>query len=250
MIPQKHIRVVTPKHFRQLTELNDTIVDEPQECANTQAALTLRSEETERMAEAHRITLPQGGMSNLYSVREDHVVIFLQRRGKDPLECLVDIEDFPRVAAYPGTWGPLSVKNQKYYAIGSWFRGGKRVPGQAVLMHRMILGAPKYLNVDHVEQSQTLDNRRSNLRLATVGQNSLNRENTKIEFRRDHWLPSIKVFGKLHRLGVFSTMAEAEAVRLGASLLADSIIAASIDVPSLAEHKIEHHPQALVRGHK
>jgi hypothetical protein len=40
-------------------------------------------------------------------------------------------------------------------------------------MHRLLLSAPKELDVDHINRN-TLDNRRSNLRLVTQSQNSMN----------------------------------------------------------------------------
>lgn len=43
-----------------------------------------------------------------------------------------------------------------------------------MLMHRLIMGNPKGMQVDHVNEEQTLDNRRSNLRVATHGQNQMN----------------------------------------------------------------------------
>jgi hypothetical protein len=42
-------------------------------------------------------------------------------------------------------------------------------------MHRFIMNAPDGLDVDHIRPMDTLDNRRSNLRLATESQNAMNR---------------------------------------------------------------------------
>lgn len=46
--------------------------------------------------------------------------------------------------------------------------------GRKVLLHRQILNAPQGLDVDHVNRNP-LDNRRSNLRICTRSQNSINR---------------------------------------------------------------------------
>lgn len=51
-------------------------------------------------------------------------------------------------------------------------KDGKRIR-RTVLMHRELVDAPKGLDVDHVNENK-LDNRRSNIRLATRSQNKAN----------------------------------------------------------------------------
>lgn len=57
-----------------------------------------------------------------------------------------------------------------------------------ILMHRAILGAPPELWVDH-RNGNGLDNRRSNLRLATARQNTVNRRKTSgfSSFKGVYW---------------------------------------------------------------
>lgn len=84
---------------------------------------------------------------------------------------LVDIEDFYRVCGYK--W--YACKSSRTYYASRIDTSGRRK--RHVSMHRMIIGAPEYLQVDHIN-GNGLDNRKCNLRLATAAQNSRNRRRT------------------------------------------------------------------------
>lgn len=87
-------------------------------------------------------------------------------------------------------------------------QGGK----QTLKMHRVILGAPHGREVDHIA-GDGLDNRRSNLRLATHQQNACNmrrHRDNKSGFKgvywntgKQRWDAKICVKGKHHLLGRF-----------------------------------------------
>lgn len=80
--------------------------------------------------------------------------------------CMVEVQDLPLLSPYRWT-----------YVIGD--RGTERamayIDGKSKAMHRLLLGAtdPK-IEVDHKNRNQ-LDNRRSNLRLASRSQNEGNK---------------------------------------------------------------------------
>lgn len=74
--------------------------------------------------------------------------------------------------------------SRKWYAAetaGGRFYAASKPKGGIVYLHRLILGAPSNVTVDHVN-GDTLDNRRANLRIATHSQNMRNshvrRDNT------------------------------------------------------------------------
>ncbi len=76
---------------------------------------------------------------------------------------IVDADDYERLSKYK--WHALQDSNN-YYAR-------KRRGHGMVLMHRLLLNAPRGLVVDHINHNG-LDNRKSNLRLCTVAENNQN----------------------------------------------------------------------------
>lgn len=97
---------------------------------------------------------------NDYEIQEDYVIMYTQK--SEPF--LVDLEDFWKVRDI--CW---HVSN-KGYIVGN-------DNGKLIQLHRFIVDAPEGMIVDHIrgEQSRT-DNRKRNLRFATVSQNGQNRK--------------------------------------------------------------------------
>ncbi len=92
-------------------------------------------------------------------------------------------------------------------------------------MHRQILGEPDGLQVDH-RDGNGLNNRRRNLRTATVSQNACNRKvradsasglkGVGRDKRDGRWHARIQINGKRHILGHFDTAKEASAAYIAA----------------------------------
>jgi hypothetical protein len=119
--------------------------------------------------------------------------------------CKIDDADLPLVSQFK--WrrlGRPSKYQSRYYAICSNY-GMSRL-----LMHRLIMGAPKGMVVDHINRDG-LDNRRANLRVCTQSQNRANSVKPPLcssSFKgvkrwRDGWTAQITVSGKKKHLGVF-----------------------------------------------
>lgn len=134
---------------------------------------------------------------------------------------LVDDEDFLRINQFKwhARWHE---QTQSYYAQRMTSRKlGKQ---RSIQMHREVLGASVGVQVDHIN-CDTLDNRRSNLRLATNAQNVMNsgvRCDNKSGFKgvtkdRDRWSARITLSGKTMRLGSFRTPEEAHAAYCAAA---------------------------------
>ena len=90
---------------------------------------------------------------------------------------------------------------------------------KTIYLHRQIVNPPKGLLVDH-KNGDTLDNRRTNLRLATHSQNSINRRTNKSKFRsrfvgvtfakqKMRWFARIYLNRKCIYLGYFDNEIEA-----------------------------------------
>ncbi len=124
---------------------------------------------------------------------------------------LIDDEDSSLVSQYK--WRLINAKTDekpRYYVISD-----KRLPSgkwQPVLMHRLLTGAPKGLQVDHIN-GDSLDNRKSNLRFATQSQNNANsrhQTNKSSRYRgvswikrRKRWRAFIQHEGRYIHLGHF-----------------------------------------------
>ena len=94
-----------------------------------------------------------------------------------------------------------------------WYAASGRV-----FMHRLILGVPKGIVVDHVNHN-SLDNRRENLRPATTAQNIANQRHKRggsskykgvcWNKQRGYWIAQIKVNWKAVYLGLFDSEEDA-----------------------------------------
>jgi hypothetical protein len=82
---------------------------------------------------------------------------------------VIDDDDFELVSQC--RWLVIPGRKGRFYAYST-----VKVPayGRKMLMHRLIMGSPKGMQVDHRNEDDTLDNRKSNLRVATHGQNQMN----------------------------------------------------------------------------
>ena len=117
---------------------------------------------------------------NNYIIDEENkiVKIELNRWEDENLWVIIDLDDFDKIINYPYTWYAKYSANAKgYYACASQY-----IPelkhARTVLMHQFIMGidrTAREFNVDH-QNHNTLDNRKENLRITNVPNNSKNRE--------------------------------------------------------------------------
>lgn len=128
------------------------------------------------------------------------------------LVTLVDDEDFERFGGFKWTVKPSSFT---WYAR-RWVRcGGDR---EMVKLHRLILGAPLGIEVDH-KDGDGLNNTRANLRLCSNSQNQWNQRVRPIGTSRfkgvswhrqtQKWRAQIRKYGKKYWLGHFADEEEA-----------------------------------------
>jgi hypothetical protein len=127
---------------------------------------------------------------------------------------IVDVDDYERLAKYK--WS-VHYDGNTYYA----FRHSSRASGkkrQRLWMHHEIIDIPEGLVCDHINHNG-LNNRRANVRPATVSQNNCNtrkRGQTTSRYRGvsqaarpNKWRGQIRVNGRLIHLGVFDDEVDA-----------------------------------------
>ena len=101
---------------------------------------------------------------NEYSVDGNVTKIVMRDKQWKPYECLIDTENMDFVLTC-GRWH-IARRNSGLYA-------SVRIGGKDHYLHRLIMDCPKGMVVDHID-GNTLDCRKSNMRIITNGQNRQN----------------------------------------------------------------------------
>ena len=99
---------------------------------------------------------------------------FRRIRLNNGMYAIVDPEDYERL---PKDRWTCYTRGRTYYTIRHYSKkeGGD---GTSTSMHRLVMNAPKGTIVDHINHNG-LDNRKANLRFATLEQNAQNQRKTK-----------------------------------------------------------------------
>ena len=123
-------------------------------------------------------------------------------------EAIVDDEDYCWINKFKWYVSKTHTKD-KWYAKG-------QICGLNVQMHRLLLNAPKNMQVDHIN-GDGLDNRKANIRLCTRSENQHNATKSRTAMSRfkgvskanGKWTAQISLKGKSIHLGTFSTEIDA-----------------------------------------
>lgn len=144
------------------------------------------------------------GVTN-YKVIDDIVYV----KDNKGVEFFIDLDDFNSIKNY--TWHSYVTTKGKTYVRCSYLKES---------LHRFLLDPPKDKVVDHIN-GNTLDNRRSNLRVCTHTENM---QNQKLRTNNSTGVTGVSKCGKRYRavirvnkkdihLGVYDTLDEAKKVR-------------------------------------
>lgn len=141
---------------------------------------------------------------NQYDVVGNKAYCILNNTGN---KCVVSVCDLEVLSCY--RW-----YEDAGYAV-AWNNGDR------IKMHRLIINAPEGMFVDHINHD-TLDNRRENLRIVTVGQNNMNRK-PKNDVSGVNWCKSankwkavISIRGRPKHIGLFANRDDAIQARVTA----------------------------------
>lgn len=152
-------------------------------------------------------------LKNDFQIMGDYTIIFIKYKNQI-YECLIDSEDLEKVSKCIN-W--VMKCNHKADVNSMSARG--YVDDKMVQMHRYILDYEGRKVIDHINHN-ALDNRKSNLRLATVVENARNRRgptsqnktgyrNVFYDSTREHYSAKINFEGKQIGKGGFKTAEEA-----------------------------------------
>lgn len=142
--------------------------------------------------------------------------IELNRRTKENLWTTIDLEDLEKVINFPYTWfAKYNHTNEEYYVTASVYHPELQ-QSRPIFLHQFLTNA-NGKDVDH-ENNDTLDNRKSNLRVVEESKNSKNRKgrnkNNKsgyrnVSFIKGKWVVQLQIDGKNTKLGSFDDVHEA-----------------------------------------
>lgn len=155
---------------------------------------------------------------NNYVIDEENGIarIELNRRDTDNLWTIVDLEDLERVINFPYTWfAKYNHTNDEYYVVASVYHPDLQ-QSRPIFLHQFLMNA-NGKDVDH-ENNNTLDNRKSNMRIVEESNNSKNRKsrnkNNKsgyrnVSFYKGKWIVQMQIDGKNKKIGSFDDVHEA-----------------------------------------
>lgn len=155
---------------------------------------------------------------NNYVIDEESGIakIELHRRNAENLWTIIDLEDLERVINFSYTWfAKYNHTNDEYYVVASVYHPELQQT-RPIFLHQFLTNA-NGKDVDH-ENNDTLDNRKSNLRVVVESNNSKNRKgrnkNNKSGYRnvsliKGKWVVQLQIDGKNKKLGSFDDVHEA-----------------------------------------
>lgn len=156
--------------------------------------------------------------NNHYLIDDNIAKIILNSPKYGEKICLIDKEDLNKILEFSTVKLKYERSNNSFYAV---FQTWKNNKPSNIPLHRFIINAPKNLEVDHINHN-TLDNRKSNLRLATKAENAQNKikaqSNNKtsgirgVSWKKDRqkWKAYLSVNRKQIHIGYFDDIKEAE----------------------------------------
>ena len=148
-------------------------------------------------------------MKNKYKIVGDTLIVYNR---KDNREMLFDAEDFDLINTH--TWCIAKFDNRDYAITGITTAKGNY---KTLLSHRMLMNEPIDMLVDHIN-TDGLDNRKSNLRIATDQVNQHNRKSNGYSWAKHakKYKVRIKLNNKSIHVGYYNTEDEARAAYLEA----------------------------------
>jgi hypothetical protein len=155
-----------------------------------------------------------------YTIQGEMTIIHLTTRKGLNFDIIIDTEDLNKVINFPYKWC-VAKNHSGYYARATQYLGMFDGEFKYITpeLHRFLIDAKENEFVDHINHN-TLDNRKSNLRIATNDENTKHREgknkNNKSGYRNvcwhtkeGKWFVQLQINGRNTVLGKFNDIDEA-----------------------------------------
>lgn len=137
--------------------------------------------------------LKNTSLKNNIIENDDYAIMVISTKHENkPLEIIIDKEDIPKIQKYK--WSVYKTKSNTYYVVSKPNKHTMR-------LHRYILNYTGNDVVDHIS-NDTLDNRKTNLRIVSCATNNQNRRGTGIyQNKSGSWFGIVNYFGKRYYSG-------------------------------------------------
>lgn len=165
---------------------------------------------------------PRKGFNNKYEIVDDYVIMYVKKQSSNEyLEVLFDLEDLQKLQKLNLPWHSGWVPNiQNYYIMATqrYKENGKHIQ-KTLYLNIIVTEPPEGMKVDHINHN-TLDNRKSNLRIISNEENIKNRKsrnsNNTTGYRNvsyikklGKYIVQLQIDGTNKRLGEFDDVNEA-----------------------------------------
>lgn len=140
----------------------------------------------------------------------DTTIIYIKYKNQE-YECLIDTEDIPKIKGKRWFLRVDSRNKKRTKYVETFIQINKK--HKRIHLHRLLTNCPENMVVDHLN-GNALDNRKSNLKVCTQQENTLNRHlNFKggvyFNKRENNWIAKISIQGITYYLGYYKTEEEA-----------------------------------------
>ena len=152
-----------------------------------------------------------------YKIDGEITTLYIPHKGT-MMEAYIDTEDLHRVLQFSKYWSiSMNKEHPKGYVVKAVYDPEIKRARTQVRLHKFVLNYKGKNKIDHINHN-SLDNRKSNLRIVTVEDNSRNRERKNINNKSGYrnvavingkFVVQLMVDGKNTKLGTFTDATEA-----------------------------------------
>lgn len=116
---------------------------------------------------------------NEFIIKEDYAIMLVNKKNTPTIEVLLDIEDVDRVREV-GSWHAIYDKTLQIPNYYICHRDRNKEVRRCLKLHRFVMNCPENKVVDHINHN-TIDNRKSNLRICSHFENAQNQLSKKTQ---------------------------------------------------------------------